>query len=178
MVRRRFFNEKYDKLIASQMSRPVSDETNHLQTVTILNDAKIASFEELSQTVASFRKMGIKAYGYFCTADPLEDPSSAIVQLNKKDASWYAVPNQSILIEWLSRKTDLLIAINPFEDLFIRYLIAASNSRLKASLDFNKSQLDLNIDFYVKVKKDHKPNLLADCKLIYRMLGELSVVKE
>lgn len=178
LVRKKFFNEEYEKLMASQEIRPTPEGPNHLRSVTILASQKSDSLNDVNACVSKFRKNGIKAYGYLIVQDPSIENKTKIGLLSRKDASWYGVPDQNVLIMWLSRKTDVLIAINKYQDLFMQYLIAASNSRLKSSLDFGNLPRDRNIDFYVSVDKNHKVDLLKDCRLIYNSLHQLGILQE
>jgi len=178
LVRKQYFRKEYEVLLTSQDLRAKSEEPNELKSITILCDSNRNQLVDLEEVVAQFRKRGVKTYGYFCTDETEVVKKTRIGLLSKKEASWYRVPNQKVLIDWLSRKTDLLIAINRDQDLFMQYLIAASNSRLKASLDFGSVKRDISIDFYVKVKKAHNGTLVEDCNLIYEMLEELSVLQD
>lgn len=175
MIRKRLFNKHYDKLLASQNAKVKPDDINTLSSVTILTSTEYSKEEDLIAVKAYFLKRKLKAYAYMITAKEIPaENESKLDFISRKQCSWFGVPKQGILIEWLRRKTDLLIAINPSDDPLIRYLIASSNSRLKASLDYGGVR-DSSIDIFVNEPGVNSKSLMDQCQMIYNILEKVGV---
>ena len=103
--------------------------------------------------------------------DILED-----INLIHAENGKYGVPNQEILIKWLANKTDLLIVSYSFKELLIKYLCAASNSKLKSSIKHPKVKpSDLDIDLWVDPHQDKTLLIRDQCELIFDTIAKLGM---
>lgn len=174
MIKKSLFNKDYNKLLASQKAKERVHDINTLASISILVSSDKYAIENLKGAVDLFRKKGLKAYGYIVVPQVNPDEKTKIEQLSKKQCSWSGVPQQSLLIQWLARKTDLLIALNPAQDPLLKYLAACSNSKLKASLDFGGDK-DVSIDIFINDQKVLSAGLKEQCSAIYKTLESIGV---
>lgn len=162
------------KLLASQKAKERVIDVNTLSSVTILVSSEKYTTEKLKEAIDFLRNKGLKAHGYIIVPQINPDEKTKIEQLSKKQCSWAGVPQQSLLIQWLARKTDLLIVLNPLQDPLLKYLTACSNSKLKASLDFEGDK-DVSIDIFINNPKALSAGLKDQCKAIYQTLESIGV---
>lgn len=174
MIKKSLFNKDYEKLLASQEAKERVQDINTLASMSILVSSEIYALENLNEATTLFRKKGLKAYGYIIVPTVNLEEKTKIEQLSRKQCSWAGVPQQSLLIQWLSRKTDLLIALNPSQDPLLKYLTACSNSKLKASLDFGGDK-DVSIDIFINDPKVMSASLKKQCLAIYQTLESIGV---
>ena len=174
MIKKSLFNKDYEKLLASQRAKERVPDVNALASVSILVSSEKYAIEKLKEALDFFRNKGLKAYGYIIVPQVNPDEKTKIEQLSKKHCSWSGVPQQSLLIQWLARKTDLLIALNPLQDPLLKYLTACSNSKLKASLDFG-GEKDVSIDIFINDPKVLSEGIKDQCRAIYQTLESIGV---
>lgn len=174
MIKKSLFNREYQKLLSAQDSRELAYDINTLSSLSILVSDASYPIRQLDEAVRYFRSLHLKAYGYMIVAQDSDIGQTHTEILYRKDCSWYGVPQQSMLIQWLSRKTDLLITIDPQQDPLIKYLTASSNCRLKCALDFGHER-DVSIDIYVHHPKVYSVHLKEQCKAIYNTLEDIGV---
>jgi len=174
MIKKSLFNKDYQKLLASQNAKERVSDVNNLTSLSILISSNNYALEKLNETIEFFRSKGLKAYGYTVVQNIDPEEKSKIEQLSRKHCSWSGVPQQSLLIQWLARKTDLLIALNPDKDPLLKYLTACSNSKLKTSLDFGGNK-DVSIDIYVNDPRVLSAGIKKQCQAIYKTLESIGV---
>ena len=176
LFREKFFKKHYDKLVHSRssMSRP---SVNSVSSVTVLTDSRLHDTDELHKTLDYFRSMEMVCHIY------LTKNKNQVVELTRdvhviklEDCEWYGVPSQEILISWLANKTDLLIVANPNNLLVMKYLCAASNSKLKTAITYDGKKIDDPfIEFFVDVDQKEYLPLDKQCKLIYSALSKIGI---
>ncbi len=174
MIRKRLFEKHYNKLIASRSSKQAPRDINALSSISILVRSAAFSARDLQEARSYFSNRGLSVFAYLIgSIGDIPEEVENIELINRKESTWFGVPDQELLIQWLRRKTDVLIAINPDDDPFYRYMVASSNSRLKASIDIG-GDADSNIDFYVRSSLSLKKSLLDQCKIVYESLESIA----
>ena len=174
MIKKSLFNKDYNKLLASQKAKERMQDINTLSSISILVSSENYAIKNLKEAIDSFRKKGLKAYGYIVVKEVNLDEKTKIEQLSRKQCSWSGIPQQPLLIQWLARKTDLLITLNAAQDPLLKYLSACSNSKLKASLDFGGDK-DVSIDIFINDPKVLTEGLKEQCMAIYQTLESIGV---
>ena len=121
--------------------------------------------------------MGMACYVYVIREKgEIIEKNKYVHVINHEECEWYGVPSQEILIHWLSHKTDLLIVSNPNNKLLMKYLCAASNSKLKTCVTYQGEAVrDRYIDFCVDVQQANLLPLLDQCQLIYTNLTKIGM---
>lgn len=177
IFRERLFKKHYDKLILSRKDRVPKAAVNSISSVTILAIAKHHPTDELKKSLAYFQSMDMACHIYLLIEKGEEVEIDKDVHIiHQEECEWYGVPSQEILIAWLAHKTDVLIVSNPNDNLLMKYLCAASNSKLKTSLTYQgKKMNDPSIDFCVDVPQNSVLPLYEQCTTIYTYLTRIGV---
>ena len=172
----RLFNKHYSKLLSDKKNKTQSSFVNTISSITLLAKAKDHTYLELERAPKYFRDLGMSCDLYIIVDKNDEIKSiPGMKTIDRQECMWYEVPSQEIIIKWLSNKTDLLIVSNP-QGLLMKYLCAASNSKLKASTPGKGFRPeDLDIDFWVEPKASDDVTLSAQCRLTYEMLAKLGI---
>ncbi len=177
LFKEKLFKKHYDKLIVSRKEKSRKPSINSILSITILVAAKNTTAEDIRKSMFYFQRMGMICYVYVIkekgeVVEKIKDVNT----ISQEDCLWYGVPSQEILIDWLSNKTDLLILSNPGNMLLMKYLCAASNSKLKTSVTYQGKDLkDQNIDFCVDVPQAELLPLIDQCQLIYTNLMKIGM---
>ena len=175
LLREKLFNKHYNKLLGSRAAR-TSSSVNTISSVTILVPSKYASPSDVRQLRQYFEGMQLSVYLYLVKekGEHVEDLNSNTI-IDLEECEWYGVPTQEILIQWLAHKTDLLIVNDPDRLPIMRYLTAASNSKLKSTIYHSSlKREDYDIDMWIDASDQH-PSLLDQCRLTYETLSKLGV---
>jgi len=175
ILRDRLFKKHYDKLFSTKSDKSTKS-TNTFSSVTILAPAKYTDNKDLRATRVYFDKMQISLHIYLLRekGDHIGELDRVSV-ISREECEWYDVPTQDILIQWLANKTDLLIMHDPELLPIMRYLCAASNSKLKSALTNPKlSEDDYDINLWIDLGKDSR-TLLSQSQHTYRTLGNLGI---
>jgi|GEM_PF-2123285 len=177
ILKEKLFRKHYNKLLHSRRDKTHKDSINTISSITILAAAKNHSVDSIKKAPAFFRKMDLQCDVYV-VKDPSDqiDISANLNLISSKDCMWYGVPSQEILIEWLANKTDLLILANPDREPLMKYLCAASNSKLKSTLTYRDQQNDdIDIDLWIDIANANNVTLEEQCRLTYMMLTNLGL---
>ena len=173
----KLFNKHYLKLIHSQSSSSKKPSVNTVSSVTLLASAKNHSQEDIIEARRYFLNLGLICEVYIIFDK--KDEASLLPEyhiIDREQCKWYGIPSQEILIQWLANKTDLLIVSNPDQQLLIKYLCAASNSKLKSSIAYKKEYMnDMDIDLWIDIGDRSEASLTEQCKLTYRMIANLGI---
>ena len=176
LFRDRLFNKHYDKLIEDRKTKRPQTSINTISSITILAQAKDHSYVELEKGPGYFRHIGIACDLYVIVdkGDEIKNiPGMRTIDVS--ECEWYGIPSQEILIKWLSNKTDLLIVSQP-DGLLMKYLCAASNSKLKASMTIQgRSNDDMDIDLWIDSGEKREISLLQQCRITYETLTKLGI---
>lgn len=177
LLRDKLFKKHYKKLIHSRSNKDRKSSINTISSITILATAKDHTLEALEQAPKYFRKMGIT-----CDIYVLRDKNHQFESvpnfniIDREECMWYGIPSQEILIQWLAKKTDLLIFSDPTQQPLMKYLCAASNSKLKSSFTFSGYETDdLDIDLWIDTKASDNKSLSNQCKLTYKTLLNIGI---
>lgn len=164
-IRQIFFDRHYKKLLSKETEVTRTSSVNTLSTVTLLVSGEYHRASDLRAAKKYLQQQNITAHPYLVddTNKGIDDEGVSLI--SRADCTWYGIPSQELIINWLSNKTDLLIAANPSDAPLMRYLTASSNSRLKTSLDYETTQ-DPTIDLYITTKAPFDLSLKDQCKLI------------
>ena len=176
LIREKVFRKHYSKLLQSRKKKDARPSVNTVTSVTILTSSKVCTMEELKTSASYFSDLGIICHPYFLVykSDDLDLLQDVIV-IHAENCK-YGVPNQDLLVKWLAKKSDLLIAFNPKKELLIKYLCAASNSKLKSSIKTEGIRYeDLDIDIWVDDHRSVNIPLNERCQLIYEMITSLGI---
>lgn len=169
LVKQRLFDKHYKKLVENTSKRSKGSSINNCASATILVSGAHHRADDLRKAAKLLAQQGIKSHLYMITSNPEGNDDEGVTVISKSDCSWYDVPSQEVLIDWLAQKTDILIADNPKGAPLLLYLTASSNSRLKTSIEY-KGQHDPAIDFYVSTDNPLEMPLHKKCELIYQTL--------
>jgi len=176
ILRERLFNKHYDKLLSNRSGKK-SFSVNTISSVTVLAPASFIKEGDLKKTKLYFDKLQIALHLYLLRekGDPVTDIDRVSI-INREDCEWYGVPSQEILIQWLANKTDLLIMSDPDHLPLMRYLCAASNSKLKSSLHSHKiNKQDYDIDLWIDTPTAENITVAEQCRRTYTTLSNLGV---
>jgi len=124
-----------------------------------------------------FDKMQISLHIYLLRekGDPLTEIDRVNI-ISRDDCEWYGVPSQEILINWLANKTDLLILSDPDRLPLMRYLCAASNSKLKSAVIDNIIDREkYDIDLWLDASSGGTLSLYEQCEQTYLTLTKLGI---
>jgi len=174
--RERLFNKHYNKLIKTKSS----DQTfsvNTISSITILAQATYIEDSDLRSSRSFFDKMNLSLhiYLYRGKGDHISELDRVSI-INEEDCEWYGVPSQEVLIQWLANKTDLLILHDPEGLPIMRYLCAASNSKLKSTIyKSGMNQEDYDIDLWLDHKQAQYLSLTEHCRQTYNTLSRLGI---
>jgi len=176
ILRERLYNKHYSKLLSTRSDKSTSS-VNTFSSVTILAPARFIKEDDLKKTKSFFDKMEVRLHLYLLREKG--DPIAEIDRVNiieRDDCEWYGVPSQEILIQWLANKTDLLILSDPNHLPLMRYLCAASNSKLKSGLSSDKIKRDdYDIDLWIDPSSSGSTSLFGQCKQTYGTLSKLGI---
>ncbi len=174
IIRQRLFDQHYKKLLSKQKDRSRPQSVNHFSTVTILVSGEFHRANDLREAKKYLKKQNIIAHPYLLDNSEKGIDHEGVSVISRDDCTWYGLPSQELLINWLTQKTDLLIAANPADAPLMKYLTASSNSRLKASLEYN-IEPDPTIDLYVGTPAPFELSLKEQCKLIFKTLSQIGI---
>lgn len=177
LLKERLFRKHYNRLLESRKTKKLKSAVNTISSVTLLAAAKHHSLDIVVKAPKYFRNMGMTCDVYIVRdkSDDI-DVTAAVNLIDISECMWYDVPSQEILIKWLANKTDLLILSNPERQPLLKYLCAASNSKLKSTLTYEHQQNDdIDIDLWIDVANPEKVNLEEQCKLTYTTLTRLGI---
>jgi len=174
ILRQRFFDKHYNKLLKKQAGRVKPRAVNTFSTVTLLVSGEYYRSGDLREAKKALKKQNITVHPYLVdtSSEGIDDEGVSVI--SKADCTWYGLPSQELLINWLTQKTDLLIASNPADTPLLRYLTASSNSRLKASLEYDIPK-DPMIDLYIDTTSPFELSLKEQCQLIYKTLSQIGL---
>ena len=177
LLRDRLFKKHYNKLIQSRSKKGHKTSINTISSITILATTKDHSIEALEKAPKYFRKMGITCEIYVLKGK--KEHFDIIPEFNiidREECMWYGIPSQEILIHWLEKKTDLLIFSDVAQEPLMKYLCAASNSKLKSSFTYKGyEQDDLDIDLWIDIKEAEEQSLIKQCKMTYKTLLNIGI---
>ena len=176
ILREKLYNKHYDKLLSSRSAQS-SSSVNTISSVTVLAPANSLEDDDLKKVKSFFDAMQINLYLYLLRekADPLTELDRINI-INREDCEWYGVPSQEILINWLANKTDLLILSDPERLPLMRYLCAASNSKLKSAIfdqDVDREKYDVGL--WIDASSGASLALFKQCRQTYLTLTKLVV---
>lgn len=175
ILRDRLYNKHYDKLLSTRSDRAGSS-INTISSVTVLAPVKYVTELDITKTRQFFDGMQITLHFYLLRekGEHISDFDRVSI-INIEDCEWYGVPTQEILINWLSNKTDLLIMNDPDRLPIMRYLCAASNSKLKSTVHTSDMSRDhYDIDMWIDAGSVVL-SLTDLCKRTYETLSKLGV---
>ncbi|MEL6389566.1 MAG: hypothetical protein AAFQ02_05350 [Bacteroidota bacterium] len=171
-IRNRIFQKHYARLLSRQTAR--RPNVNTFSTVTILVEGENARASDLRAAKKYFEQHQIQAYPYLVDQSEKGIDHEGVSVISRENCTWYGVPNQELLINWLAQKTDLLITSNPNDLPLLRYLNASSNSRLKASLAYETS-VDPAISLYVQTDKPERVSIKKQSEIILSTLQQIGL---
>lgn len=176
ILRDRLYNKHYNKLISSR-SESTKKSVNTISSVTILAPGKYHPSEQFSKANKYFSKLNIACDIYVLQEkNETVEVGEHISIIKREECEWYGVPSQEILIQWLSNKTDLLILSDPDRLPLMKYLCAASNSKLKSALAHPQYDAhELDIDLWIDAKGTSSISLAKQCELTYTTLTKLGI---
>ncbi len=176
ILRDKLYNKHYDKLLRTRSARSGSS-VNTISSVTVLAPASSISDSDMKDIKSFFDKMQINLHIYLLRekGEPLSEIDRVNI-ISREDCEWYGVPSQEILINWLANKTDLLIISDPNRQPLMRYLCAASNSKLKSAVyDDNINRESYDIDLWIDSSSGVPLSLYKQCEQTYRTLTKLGI---
>ena len=177
LLKERLFRKHYNSLLESRKNKKSKYTVNTVSSVTLLASSKHHTLDIIAKAPKYFRNMGMTCDVYIVRdKSDFIDVSAGVNLINTHECTWYDVPSQEILIKWLANKTDLLILSNPDRQPLLKYLCAASNSKLKSTLNYKHQQNDdIDIDLWIDIANPEKVNLEEQCKLTYSTLTRIGI---
>lgn len=169
-----FMFQRHFKRLHHRPVQPAEGQINRLNSITILCKSPFHPVLEVREAVQYFRARDIICQAYIFDPKATEPWSDGMIELIAKDEfQWFGIPKKNLLIKWLSYKSDLLIFLNPDHSARMRYLCAASNSRLKSTVDYGH-RLDEFVDFSLQLNTLESKNVKELCRSIYEALENIS----
>ena len=176
ILRERLYDKHYSKLLRTR-SVSAGRTVNTISSVTVLAPANSIQNDDLKKVKSFFDSMqtGLHLYLLREKADPVTDIDRVNI-INREDCEWYGVPSQEILINWLANKTDLLIVSDPERLPLMRYLCAASNSKLKSAIfDHQVDREQYDVDLWIDASSGASLSLFKQCRQTYLTLTKLGI---
>jgi hypothetical protein len=178
-LKERLFRKHYDKLLNTRRKISGSTTINTISSITILTAARHHDWGSIKSAYRYFSnlKLSCDIYVVRDAGDNIEVDSIPNLHLiDAKDCMWYDVPNQEILIDWLANKTDLLILSDPDQMPLMKYLCAASNSKLKSTIKHSDQvDDDIDIDLWIDMSHSEDKSIITQCRTTYEMLTNIGI---